>query len=150
MPLYNMAVIYYHRHMYQTAIDTLKPVVDKIETYDSNIMAMVGVLMLRLLLATNQPRKAYFFLEEVLGHLSINITTMAADEGNIQESAPRLEEKFNKHLKLLSLLTHLVNRKIVQVPEDGVSSMNFIWKIYIYLCYSPQNLQPLRHTNITL
>ncbi|XP_005176125.2 CCR4-NOT transcription complex subunit 10 isoform X1 [Musca domestica] len=119
MPLYNMAVIYYHRHMYQTAIDTLKPVVDKIETYDSNIMAMVGVLMLRLLLATNQPRKAYFFLEEVLGHLSINITTMAADEGNIQESAPRLEEKFNKHLKLLSLLTHLVNRKIVQVPEDG-------------------------------
>ncbi|XP_061390103.1 CCR4-NOT transcription complex subunit 10 [Musca vetustissima] len=119
VPLYNMGVIYYHRHMYQTALYTLKPVVDKIDAYDANTIAMVGVLMLRLLLATNQPQKAYLFLEEISRHLSINIAPLAADDGNVQESTPRLEEKFNKPLKLLSLLTHVVNRKIVQVPEDG-------------------------------
>ncbi|XP_075151049.1 CCR4-NOT transcription complex subunit 10 [Haematobia irritans] len=117
--LYNKAVIYYHRHMYQTAIETISPIVNKMETYDASAIAMNGILMLRLLLATNQPQKAYRFLETVLRHLGINIATLATDECNVQESVPRLEEKTNKHLKLLSLLTHVVNRKIVLVPEDG-------------------------------
>ncbi|XP_013114394.2 CCR4-NOT transcription complex subunit 10 isoform X1 [Stomoxys calcitrans] len=119
VPLYNKAVIYYHRHMYQTAMDTISPITEKIETYDANAIAMIGILMLRLLLATNQPQKAYRFLETILGHLGINIATLATDECNVQETVPRLEEKTNKHLKLLSLLTHVVNRKIVVVPEDG-------------------------------
>lgn len=125
MPIYNKAVIYYHRHMYQTAIDVLTPVVEKVESYDANTVAMIGILMLRLLLATNQPRKAFRFLEMVLRQMSINITTLSTDECNM-DSVPRLEETSSKHLKLLSLLTQVVNRKIVLVPEDGVSTMDSI------------------------
>lgn len=110
--------------MHQTALDTLTSVAEKIESYDESSAALVGVLMLRLLLVTNQPRRAYSFLEMLLQQLGINNVSLAPEECNAQENVPRLDDKLNKNLKLLSLLTNVVNRKIVVVPEDGVSLKN--------------------------
>lgn len=125
VPLYNKAVIYYHRHMYQTAIDVLKPAVYKLDIYDESAAAIIGVLYLRLLLATNQPNKAYNFLEKLLNKLGISIVNLLTnDECNTQETLPRLEENLCKSLKLLSLLTHVINKKPIVVPEDGSSEFS--------------------------
>ncbi|XP_037817098.1 CCR4-NOT transcription complex subunit 10 isoform X2 [Lucilia sericata] len=115
---YNKAVIYYHRHMYKAALDIMEPLFNKINTYDENVLAMLGILELRLLLASNQPKKALFFLEVFLHKLGINILHLTSDDYNIQESLPRLEDNLGKGLKLMSLLTQVVNKKPVMVPED--------------------------------
>ncbi|KAI8123180.1 CCR4-NOT transcription complex subunit 10 [Lucilia cuprina] len=125
---YNKAVIYYHRHMYKAALDVMEPLFNKINTYDENVLAMLGILELRLLLASNQPKKAYFFLEEFLHKLGINILHITSDDCNIQESLPRLDDNLGKGLKLMSLLTQVVNKKPVLVPEDVKKS--FAEKLY--------------------
>ncbi|XP_046804019.1 CCR4-NOT transcription complex subunit 10 isoform X2 [Lucilia cuprina] len=104
--------------MYKAALDVMEPLFNKINTYDENVLAMLGILELRLLLASNQPKKAYFFLEEFLHKLGINILHITSDDCNIQESLPRLDDNLGKGLKLMSLLTQVVNKKPVLVPED--------------------------------
>ncbi|KAM7360245.1 CCR4-NOT transcription complex subunit 10 isoform 2-T2 [Cochliomyia hominivorax] len=117
--LYNQAVIYYHRHMYNAAIDLLEPLLSNIDKYDENMIAMIGILELRLLLSSCRPKKAYIFLELLLQKLGINMLNLTTDEFNFQEALPRLDGSIIKSLKLMSLLTHVSNKKTISIPEDG-------------------------------
>lgn len=60
---YNKAVIYYHRHMYGTALERLAPLVTRLEALEKNMSALVATLQLQLLLATNQLNRAEAFLD---------------------------------------------------------------------------------------
>lgn len=60
---YNMAVIYYHRHMYGTALERLAPLVTRLEALEKHMSALVATLQLQLLLATNQLNRAEAFLD---------------------------------------------------------------------------------------
>ncbi|XP_065354321.1 CCR4-NOT transcription complex subunit 10 isoform X2 [Calliphora vicina] len=116
--IYNKAVIYYHRHMHNAALDILEPLFYKMDSYDENVLTMLGILEMRLLLASNQPEKALFFLEVFLKKLGINILHLITDDLNSHESIPRLDENVSKSLKLMALITQVVNKKLVVVPED--------------------------------
>lgn len=60
---YNKAVIYYHRHMYGTALERLAPLVTRLEALEKHMSALVATLQLQLLLATNQLNRAEAFLD---------------------------------------------------------------------------------------
>ncbi|KAH8312210.1 hypothetical protein KR044_009801 [Drosophila immigrans] len=60
---YNKAVIYYHRHMYGTALERLGPLVARLEALEKHMAALVATLQLQLLLATNQLNRAEAFLD---------------------------------------------------------------------------------------
>ncbi|XP_034487496.1 CCR4-NOT transcription complex subunit 10 [Drosophila innubila] len=60
---YNKAVIYYHRHMYGTALERLAPLVARLEALEKHMAALVATLQLQLLLATNQLNRAEAFLD---------------------------------------------------------------------------------------
>lgn len=109
--------------MHKAALDILEPLFHKIDSYDENILTMLGILELRLLLASNQPEKALFFLEVFLKKMGINILHLITDELNSQESIPRLDVNVSRSLKLMALLTQVVNKKLVVVPEDVVRLM---------------------------
>lgn len=116
---YNKAVIYYHRHMHKSALNIIESLLIKANNYDESVLALLGVLELRLLLASNQPRKALFFLEELLLKLQINMLHLLADEFSAQESVPRIEDGVRRSLKLMSFLTQILNKNPILVPEDG-------------------------------
>lgn len=126
IPIYNKAVIFYHRHMFETALLTLKPLVQKLDNCDECSIALIGVLMLRLLLATNRLRKAYDFLEILLQKLGTSTLTLTAEDSNPQEVLPGIDDNLARCLKLLCMLSMVVNRKVVLVPEDGVCSLIII------------------------
>ncbi|KAI9584433.1 CCR4-NOT transcription complex subunit 10 isoform X1 [Glossina fuscipes] len=124
IPIYNKAVIFYHRHMFETALLTLKPLVQKLDNCDECSIALIGVLMLRLLLATNRLRKAYDFLEILLQKLGTSTLTLTAEDSNPQEVLPGIDENLARCLKLLCMLSMVVNRKVVLVPEDGTTEFS--------------------------
>lgn len=117
---YNKAVIYYHRHMYKAALDVLEPLTNNLDKYDDCVMALIGILELRLLLVSSQPKKALHFLEMLMQKLGLNKSHVTTEDINFQETIPILDENINKSLKLLSMLTQVVNKKAILVPEDGV------------------------------
>lgn len=107
--------------MYRTALHIIEPLFENIETYNDNTLAVLGVFELRLLLASNQVKKALAFLELLLQKLGISLLNLtASEECNSQEVLTKLDNKVIRNLKLMSLLTHVVNKTTVLVPEDGV------------------------------
>ncbi|XP_011202640.2 CCR4-NOT transcription complex subunit 10 [Bactrocera dorsalis] len=121
---FNMAVIYYHRHMYETAINTLTPLVDQVEDLEEHMAALVCTFMLRLLLVTNQLRKAAAFLEmlqspEHKSSLYLNRDTLIGEEASACETATTNHENFQRAYKFLAIQTCVMNRKPIVVAEDG-------------------------------
>ncbi|XP_050317803.1 CCR4-NOT transcription complex subunit 10 [Bactrocera neohumeralis] len=121
---FNMAVIYYHRHMYETSINTLTPLVDQVEDLEEHMAALVCTFMLRLLLVTNQLRKAAAFLEmlqspEHKSSLYLNRDTLIGEEASACETATANHENFQRAYKFLAIQTCVMNRKPIVVAEDG-------------------------------
>ncbi|XP_036324378.1 CCR4-NOT transcription complex subunit 10 [Rhagoletis pomonella] len=121
---YNMAIIYYHRHMYQTAIETLMPLVNKLDDLEELIAGLVSTFMLRLLLVTNQLRKAAAFLEmlqspERKSSLNLNREGLIGEEAASSELSVANHENFQRAYKFLAVQTYVLNRKPIAVAEDG-------------------------------
>ncbi|XP_068153395.1 CCR4-NOT transcription complex subunit 10 [Drosophila tropicalis] len=146
---YNKAVIYYHRHMYATALEKLSPLVGRLEALEKSILALVATLQLQLLLATNQLNRAEAFLDHLQYKLNLvssaptivttTNTSSSSSSNNTSASNPeeataaaptvgsadpvvaRVGNEGSKgtSLQLLQLLTHVLNRKPVLVTEDG-------------------------------
>ncbi|XP_054725986.1 CCR4-NOT transcription complex subunit 10 isoform X1 [Anastrepha obliqua] len=121
---YNMAVIYYHRHMFQTAIETLMPLVNQLDDLEEQIAGLVSTFTLRLLLVTNQLRKAAAFLEmlqspERNSSLNLNRETLLSEEASSSELAATNHESFQRAYKFLAVQTCVLNRKPIVVAEDG-------------------------------
>lgn len=115
--------------MYRTALDILEPLFENIDTYNDNVLGVLGVLELRLLLASNQVKKALAFLEILLQKLGISLLNLVtSDECNFQEVLTKFDKKVVRNLKLMSLLTHVVNKTTVLVPEDGVRYLHLYEK----------------------
>ena len=111
--------------MYRTALHIIEPLFENIEAYNDNTLGVLGVLELRLLLASNQVKKAMAFLELLLQKLGISLLNLTtSEECNSQEVLTKLDNKAIRNLKLMSLLTHVVNKTTVLVPEDGVRYLN--------------------------
>lgn len=153
---YNKAVIYFHRHMYGTALDRLAPLVTRLEALEKQMAALVATLQLQLLLATNQLNRAEAFLDYLQYKLNLVAsapgaspsssleepttttatasTAAAAASGAASTTAPtavasatpildssvtRAAGENGSILRLLQLLTHVLNRKPVVITEDG-------------------------------
>lgn len=107
--------------MHQSAWVSIQTLVDKLDTMNDNLSTSVGVLYVRLLLNAQQYKKALAYLNYLLKHLNTNISTLVAEETNIQDILPRLKPSVIANLKLLTMLTLVVNRKLVVIPEEKVS-----------------------------
>ncbi|XP_067616588.1 CCR4-NOT transcription complex subunit 10 isoform X2 [Eurosta solidaginis] len=124
---YNIAVIYYHRHMYQTAVDMLIALVNQLDELEQQIAGLVSTFMLRLLLVTNQLRKATAFLEmlqspEHKGKLNLSRDVLATEETTSTALSPPYSpnhENVQQAYKFLALQTYVLNRKPIVVTEDG-------------------------------
>ncbi|XP_032593251.1 CCR4-NOT transcription complex subunit 10 isoform X3 [Drosophila grimshawi] len=134
---YNKAVIYYHRHMYGTALERLAPLVGRLEALEKQMSALVATLQLQLLLATNQLNRAEAFLEYLQYKLNLVASAPSpSPTGSPEEAAaaaaaavaatpvleasvPRVAGECAGTLQLLQLLTHVLNRKPVVITEDG-------------------------------
>ncbi|XP_036217311.2 CCR4-NOT transcription complex subunit 10 isoform X2 [Bactrocera oleae] len=128
---FNMAVIYYHRHMYETAINTLTPLVDEVEDLEEHMAALVSTFMLRLLLVTNQLRKAAAFLEmlqspEHKSSLYLNRDTLIGEEASNCDTATAKHENFQRAYKFLAIQTCVMNRKPIVVAEDGSAEFSLL------------------------
>lgn len=112
--------------MYETAINTLTPLVDEVEDLEEHMAALVSTFMLRLLLVTNQLRKAAAFLEmlqspEHKSSLYLNRDTLIGEEASNCDTATAKHENFQRAYKFLAIQTCVMNRKPIVVAEDGVS-----------------------------
>ncbi|XP_034661922.1 CCR4-NOT transcription complex subunit 10 [Drosophila subobscura] len=137
---YNKAVIYYHRHMYGTALEKLAPLVTRLEALEKSMSALVATLQLQLLLATNQLNRAEAFLDYLQYTLNLvdkapssnpdevvpaTATTAAATPSTVvatqgsDATVARVTGDSSGSLQLLQLLTHVLNRKPVVITEDG-------------------------------
>ncbi|KAH8232558.1 hypothetical protein KR032_009579 [Drosophila birchii] len=142
---YNRAVIYYHRHMYGTALEKLAPLVARLEALEKSMAALVATLQLQLLLATNQLNRAEAFLDYLQYKLNLVATAPSSTPGEdaaaaaatagtgsppaatpstvvatpagtaVEGAVPGL----GGSLQLLQLLTLVLNRKPVVIQEDG-------------------------------
>lgn len=110
---YNKAIVYYHRHMYNAAISSLQPLIEKLDSIEPSLAADVGLLMLHLLLATQQLQKAQSFLEYIKTKLGLGNEVLSSDDNTALDV-------FNRAFKLLSLLTNVLNKRVVSIPDDGV------------------------------
>lgn len=119
--LYNRAVIYFHRQMNQSASQSIETLVDKLDTLNDNLATSVGALNIRLLLSMQQFKKALAYLHYLLKRLNTTIPALVAQDSTVQDVLPRLEPTVFANLKLLTMLTLVVNRNIVVIPEDKVS-----------------------------
>ncbi|KAH8382259.1 hypothetical protein KR009_002584 [Drosophila setifemur] len=137
---YNRAVIYYHRHMYGTALEKLSPLVSRLEALEKSMSALVATLQLQLLLATNQLNRAEAFLEYLQFQLNLvgtaptnnptaeeaanasassppnNAVVAAPGGGSSAEGSPSV---VGGSLQLLQWLTLVLNRKPLAITEDG-------------------------------
>lgn len=116
--------------MYQTAIVTLSPAAATLESCNERVATLIGVLMLRLLLSTNQLKKAYKFLEVLLKRLNLTLAVLCTEDAGAEEILPSLEPDLGKSLRLLAMLTLVHNRKAVLIAEDGVSMIK-IWRFLL-------------------
>ena len=101
------------------------PVAKNLEDLDEGIASKLGLLMLTLLLQTNQISRAGAFLKCLETHLRVNLDSLAGEENASPESLSNIDG-FNRMFRLLSLLTNIVNKIVVIVPEDGVNFTIFI------------------------
>lgn len=138
---YNRAVIYYHRHMFGTALEKLAPLVARLEALEKAMAALVATLQLQLLLATNQLNRAEAFLDYLQYKLNLVATapsSNAAEEAAVVGTAPPSAATNSSvvaspggaavegavpglggSLQLLQLITLVLNRKPVVIQEDG-------------------------------
>ncbi|KAH8358789.1 hypothetical protein KR093_002504 [Drosophila rubida] len=158
---YNKAVIYYHRHMYGTALERLAPLVTRLEALEKHMAALVATLQLQLLLATNQLNRAEAFLDYLQYKLNLvasaptpspnptpspsganeeaattataaaaalaaaaaaaTASATASGSGSpvLETTVARVAGESGSALQLLQLLTLVLNRKPVVIPEDG-------------------------------
>lgn len=84
---YNKAVIYYHRHMYGTALERLAPLVARLEALEKQMAALVATLQLQLLLATNQLNRAEAFLDFLQYKLNLVASAPSAPSANPSSNA---------------------------------------------------------------
>ncbi|XP_020715786.1 CCR4-NOT transcription complex subunit 10 isoform X2 [Ceratitis capitata] len=122
---FNMTVIYYHRHMYQTAIETLLPLVNQLKELEEHISVLVSTFMLRLLLVTNQLRRAAAFLEmlqlpEHKSCLSLNRDALIDEDCYSCDMTTANHENYYCAYKFLAIQTCVLNRKPILVAEDGL------------------------------
>ncbi|KAH8236469.1 hypothetical protein KR026_002772 [Drosophila bipectinata] len=144
---YNRAVIYYHRHMYATALEKLAPLVARLEALEKAMAALVATLQLQLLLATNQLNRAEAFLDYLQYKLNL-VASAPSSSPPTEETSPGSTSPpstvaaspagasagtgasgssavegsssvLGGSLQLLQLLTLVLNRKPVVIPEDG-------------------------------
>lgn len=144
---YNRAVIYYHRHMYGTALEKLAPLVARLEALEKAMAALVATLQLQLLLATNQLNRAEAFLDYLQYKLNL-VASAPSSSPSTEETPPGSTSPpstvaaspagastgtgaggssavegsssvLGGSLQLLQLLTLVLNRKPVVIPEDG-------------------------------
>ncbi|XP_020811385.1 CCR4-NOT transcription complex subunit 10 [Drosophila serrata] len=139
---YNRAVIYYHRHMYGTALEKLAPLVARLEALEKSMAALVATLQLQLLLATNQLNRAEAFLDYLQYKLNLVATAPSSTPGEDANAAAGTGSPpaatpstvvatpagttvegpvpgLGGSLQLLQLLTLVLNRKPVVIQEDG-------------------------------
>ncbi|XP_016961539.1 CCR4-NOT transcription complex subunit 10 [Drosophila biarmipes] len=138
---YNRAVIYYHRHMFGTALEKLAPLVARLEALEKAMAALVATLQLQLLLATNQLNRAEAFLDYL--QYKLNLVATAPSSNPTEESAVNASASppaatpssvvatpggaavegavpgLGGSLQLLQLITLVLNRKPVVIQEDG-------------------------------
>ncbi|KAH8353825.1 hypothetical protein KR084_004529 [Drosophila pseudotakahashii] len=138
---YNRAVIYYHRHMFGTALEKLAPLVARLEALEKAMAALVATLQLQLLLATNQLNRAEAFLDYL--QYKLNLVATAPSSNPTEEptavataSPPAVTPSsvvatpggavvegpvpgLGGSLQLLQLITLVLNRKPVVIQEDG-------------------------------
>lgn len=117
---YNKAVIYYHKRKYFSAIDILMPLVERLDDLEESIVSNVGVLVISCLLATNQLKRALAFLEAIQIHLGINLDNVAGEENSSPEILSNIDG-FNRIFKLIAMMTNVLNRKTVVIPDDGTA-----------------------------
>ncbi|XP_037954175.1 CCR4-NOT transcription complex subunit 10-like [Teleopsis dalmanni] len=109
---YNKAIIYYNRSLHRTGIKYLLPVVEKLESFEENFALLVSTLMLRLLLASQQLNRAQHFLALLQIKFPRIADSLLPDENFTDK---QLLEDF----KLLAMLTNVLNRRTVAIPDDG-------------------------------
>ena len=101
--------------MYNAAISSLQPFLEKLDTLEPSLAADVALLMLHLLLATQQLQKAQAFLDYIKLKLGLGSYALNSDDSTTSLDV------FNRAFKLLSLLTNVLNKRVVVIPDDGVS-----------------------------
>ncbi|ALC46168.1 CG18616 [Drosophila busckii] len=132
---YNRAVIYYHRHMYGTALEALTPLVTRLPALERHMTVLVATLQMLLLIATNQLNRAEVFLDYLQYKMNlVGTAPIPNPSGSPEESAvaaaatpavtptAALENAVTRvagPLQVLQLLTLVLNRKPVLVTEDG-------------------------------
>ncbi|XP_017041200.1 CCR4-NOT transcription complex subunit 10 [Drosophila ficusphila] len=138
---YNRAVIYYHRHMFGTALEKLAPLVARLEALEKSMAALVAALQLQLLLATNQLNRAEAFLDYLQYKLNLVATAPSSNPNEDPAAAATASPPtptsnlvvtspggatvegtvsgLGGSLQLLQLITLVLNRKPVVIQEDG-------------------------------
>lgn len=119
--------------MYQHAWLAIYTLVDKLDNLSDELATSVGVLQIRLLLNTQQFKRAFAYLNYLLKRLNTNISALVAEDSNIQDIFPRLNPLLSANLKLMTMLTLVVNRKVVVIPEEKVSRPKHWKKICVQL-----------------
>lgn len=114
--------------MYYTAIKVITPLVEKIDELEEPIVANVGLLLISLLLATNQLKKAQAFLDVLEIILGLNVNSV---DGNISPESPTNIDDFKRMFKLTTLLANVLNRKTVVIPHDNVSIIIFSCTLFL-------------------
>lgn len=117
--------------MYQHAWLAIYTLVDKLDNLSDELATSVGVLQIRLLLNTQQFKRAFAYLNYLLKRLNTNISALVAEDSNIQDIFPRLNPLLSANLKLMTMLTLVVNRKVVVIPEEKVSRPKH-WKRSVF------------------
>lgn len=115
---YNVAVIYFHLKKPFAALKVLTPIAKTLEDLDESIASKIGLLMISLLLQTNQISKAGAFLKNLESHLRINLDSLSSEENTSIDSLAHVNS-FKRMFRLMALLTNIVNKFNVIVPDDS-------------------------------
>lgn len=118
---FNKAVILFHLRKPFAAMKILEPYVEKLEELDEPLKSKIGLLMIVLLLSTNQYEKAYDTLNKFAKHVSASSDLFGAEEGFSANSNSNDLNNFNRMFKLISMLTEILNENVVAIPDDGVN-----------------------------
>lgn len=121
---YNLAVIYFNEKKYQKAIDILVLLVDNLDNLYESTAGKVGILLLHILLITNQPRKADLFLNVLLK--TLNITLELSKEESFELSSvsntggftTNCDVELRSILQLIKIRLMILNQETFPFPEE--------------------------------
>lgn len=129
---FNKAIILYHLRQPQAALRISLALLKHIDVLENVLAQRVGLLVINLLLTTNQVKKAEAVVELLQTQITACPDAFASDEDDDSEPSAdkKLEQKSFKNLdqfkwmfRLYMLRTKLLNDKTIVIPSEETTEM---------------------------